>query len=193
MLLIVDNYDSFTYNLYQMLGALHPRIEVVRNDRTTVEAIAAAEFDGIILSPGPGTPDESGVCLDILRELEGTLPILGVCLGHQAICQTRGASIVRAEVPVPHGQRSRAPVKLSGRSQSGDPVATVTAFRARAPAMVAAPVSWEIVGPVIDGSSGWETGRCSRVASRIRSLTRAISAPLAAPRSIPSASPSAMA
>jgi len=105
MLLIVDNYDSFTYNLYQMLGALHPRIEVVRNDRTTVESIRAASFDGIVLSPGPGTPDDSGVCLDILRELEGSLPILGVCLGHQAICQVRGARIVRADVPV-HGKPS---------------------------------------------------------------------------------------
>jgi len=105
MLLIVDNYDSFTFNLYQMLGALHPRIEVVRNDRITVEQISAAKFDGIVLSPGPGTPDESGVCLDILRELEGTLPILGVCLGHQAICQMRGARVVRAELPV-HGKPS---------------------------------------------------------------------------------------
>ncbi len=105
MLLIVDNYDSFTFNLYQMLGGLHPRIEVVRNDRITVGEIAAAGFDGIVLSPGPGTPDESGVCLDVLRELEGTLPILGVCLGHQAICQVRGATVVRAALPV-HGKPS---------------------------------------------------------------------------------------
>ncbi|MCP4873758.1 MAG: aminodeoxychorismate/anthranilate synthase component II [Proteobacteria bacterium] len=105
MLLIVDNYDSFTFNLYQMLGGLHPRIEVVRNDRITVEEISAAKFDGIVLSPGPGTPDDSGVCFDILRELDGTLPILGVCLGHQAICQMRGAKVVRAELPV-HGKPS---------------------------------------------------------------------------------------
>ncbi len=104
-LLIVDNYDSFTYNLYQMLGAIHPRVEVVRNDRIGVDAIRAADFDGIVLSPGPGTPDDSGVCLDVLRELEGSLPILGVCLGHQAICQVRGAAIVRAELPV-HGKPS---------------------------------------------------------------------------------------
>ena len=112
MILIVDNYDSFTFNLFQMLGGLRPDIEVVRNDRITVEQIRAARYDGIVLSPGPGTPEESGVCLDILRELEGTVPILGVCLGHQAICQVRGARIVRAELPV-HGKPS--PVHHDGR------------------------------------------------------------------------------
>ena len=105
MILIIDNYDSFTYNLYQMMGAIHPRIEVVRNDRIEVDAIRSAGVAGIVLSPGPGTPDESGVCLDILAELEGSLPILGVCLGHQAICQVQGAKIVRARQPV-HGKPS---------------------------------------------------------------------------------------
>jgi anthranilate synthase component 2 len=105
MLLLIDNYDSFTFNLYQMIGAIHSRIEVVRNDRITVDEVEAAGFDGIILSPGPGTPDDSGVCLDILERLEGRVPILGVCLGHQAICQVRGARIERAPVPV-HGKPS---------------------------------------------------------------------------------------
>ena len=105
MLLLVDNYDSFTFNLYQMIGALYPRIEVVRNDRITLDEVEAAGFDGIILSPGPGTPDDSGVCLDILERLEGEVPILGVCLGHQAICQARGGRIERARVPV-HGKPS---------------------------------------------------------------------------------------
>jgi len=104
-LLLVDNFDSFSFNLYQMMGAIYPRIEVVRNNGTTVSEIEAAGFAGIILSPGPGTPDESGVCLDIVHALSGSLPILGVCLGHQAICQVQGARIVRAEVPV-HGKAS---------------------------------------------------------------------------------------
>ena len=104
-LLLIDNFDSFSFNLYQMMGAIYPRIEVVRNNRTTVAEVRAADFTGIILSPGPGTPDESGVCLDIVRELGGTLPLLGVCLGHQAICQVGGARIVRAELPV-HGKAS---------------------------------------------------------------------------------------
>jgi anthranilate synthase/aminodeoxychorismate synthase-like glutamine amidotransferase len=105
MLLIIDNYDSFTFNLYQMLGTLHPRIEVVRNDRISVDEIESARFEGIVLSPGPGTPDESGICLDLLLQLEGSLPILGVCVGHQAICQARGARIERAALPV-HGKPS---------------------------------------------------------------------------------------
>jgi anthranilate synthase component II len=112
MILIVDNYDSFTFNLFQMMGGLRPDIEVVRNDRITVDQVRSANYDGIVLSPGPGTPADSGVCLDILRELEGSVPILGVCLGHQAICQVRGASIVRAELPV-HGKPS--PVYHDGR------------------------------------------------------------------------------
>jgi anthranilate synthase component 2 len=103
MILIIDNYDSFTFNLYQMLGAIHPRVEVVRNDRIEVDEIEAAQFEGIVLSPGPGTPDDSGICLEVLLALEGSLPILGVCLGHQAICQARGARIQRAAQPV-HGK-----------------------------------------------------------------------------------------
>ena len=105
MILIIDNYDSFTWNLFQMLGALQPDVEVERNDAVTVEQIRQRNCSAIVLSPGPGMPDESGVCLDVLRELEGTLPILGVCLGHQAICQARGATIVRAALPV-HGKPS---------------------------------------------------------------------------------------
>jgi anthranilate synthase/aminodeoxychorismate synthase-like glutamine amidotransferase len=105
MLLIIDNYDSFTFNLYQMLGAIHPSVEVVRNDRIDVEEIEESNFEGIVLSPGPGTPDDSGICLDVLLALEGTLPILGVCLGHQAICQARGGRIQRAIAPI-HGKTS---------------------------------------------------------------------------------------
>jgi len=105
VLLLIDNFDSFTFNLYQMMGAIYPRIEVVRNNRTTVAEVRAAGFAGIILSPGPGTPDDSGICLDIVRELGGEVPLLGVCLGHQAICQVGGARIVRAALPV-HGKSS---------------------------------------------------------------------------------------
>ena len=105
MLLIIDNYDSFTFNLFQMMGALVPDVEVVRNDALSVAQIRERRPDAIVLSPGPGTPDESGVCLDVLRELDGELPILGVCLGHQALCQVLGATIVRAGEPV-HGKPS---------------------------------------------------------------------------------------
>lgn len=104
-ILIVDNYDSFTFNLFQMLGALDPDIEVVRNDAITVAQIRERGYGGVVLSPGPGTPEDSGVCLDVIRELDGELPLFGVCLGHQAICQIHGGSIVRAPLPV-HGKPS---------------------------------------------------------------------------------------
>ena len=102
-ILIVDNYDSFTFNLFQMLGALDPAIEVVRNDAITVDQIRERGYAGVVLSPGPGTPRESGVCLDVIRELGGELPLLGVCLGHQAICEIHGGRIVRGALPV-HGK-----------------------------------------------------------------------------------------
>ena len=104
-ILIIDNYDSFTFNLFQMLGALDPDIEVLRNDAVTVADIRSRGYDGVVLSPGPGTPKDSGVCLDVIRELQGELPLFGVCLGHQAICQIHGGRIVRAPLPV-HGKPS---------------------------------------------------------------------------------------
>ena len=129
MLLIIDNYDSFTFNLYQMLGALHPRIEVVRNDRISVEEVAAAGFEGIVLSPGPGRPEDSAVCIDILEQLEGTLPILGVCLGHQAICQVRGARVERGPVPV-HGKPSEVHTMAKSFSRAcGSPSSLVAITR----------------------------------------------------------------
>ncbi len=104
-ILIIDNYDSFTFNLFQMLGVLDPDIEVERNDAITVQQIRDRGYAGVVLSPGPGIPEESGVCLDVIRELDGELPLLGVCLGHQAICQIHGGTIVRAPLPV-HGKPS---------------------------------------------------------------------------------------
>ncbi|MBJ96047.1 MAG: aminodeoxychorismate/anthranilate synthase component II [Rickettsiales bacterium] len=105
-ILLVDNFDSFSFNLYQMMGAVHPHIEVVRNDATSLAEIRAADFSAIVLSPGPGRPEDSGICQDIARELSGELPLLGVCLGHQTICAAEGARIVRAELPV-HGKASK--------------------------------------------------------------------------------------
>lgn len=106
MLLLIDNYDSFTYNLAQHLGVLGAAVTVVRNDEITVAEMLALCPSHLILSPGPGTPDESGVCLSALRELPRllpTLPILGVCLGHQALGQVFGAQVVRAQAPI-HGK-----------------------------------------------------------------------------------------
>jgi anthranilate synthase component 2 len=105
MLLMIDNYDSFTYNLYQYLGELGAEVQVVRNDAISAEALAADPPAGLIISPGPGNPDEAGVSLAALRALAGRCPILGVCLGHQCIGQAWGGRIIRAP-EVRHGKTS---------------------------------------------------------------------------------------
>ena len=104
-ILIIDNYDSFTWNLVHLIGPLVRSVEVVRNDETTLDAIRACAPDAIVLSPGPCTPNEAGICLDVVRELGATTPIFGVCLGMQAIGQSFGGEIVRAPIPM-HGKVS---------------------------------------------------------------------------------------
>ena len=105
MLLLIDNYDSFTYNLVHFLGELGAETVVRRNDALTPEEALAMRPDGIVLSPGPCDPDKAGICLDLIAKTAGTLPILGVCLGHQAIGQTYGGDIVRAP-EIMHGKLS---------------------------------------------------------------------------------------
>jgi anthranilate synthase/aminodeoxychorismate synthase-like glutamine amidotransferase len=105
MLLVIDNYDSFTYNLVQFLGELGAEPVVCRNDQITVEQIAKANYHGLVISPGPGEPKGAGVTLAAIRQLAGSLPILGVCLGHQAIGEAFGGRIVRAPRPI-HGKAS---------------------------------------------------------------------------------------
>jgi len=106
MLLVIDNYDSFTYNLVQFLGELGAEPVVRRNDQVTVAEIAAGGYRGVVISPGPGVPQGAGVSLAAIRELGDRLPILGVCLGHQAIGEAFGGRIVRAPQPI-HGKASR--------------------------------------------------------------------------------------
>ena len=105
MLLIIDNYDSFTYNLVQYFGELGQEVRVVRNDEIPAADIAALAPTHIVISPGPCTPNEAGISLDVIKTYAGRIPILGVCLGHQAIGQAFGGKIVRAPVPV-HGKLS---------------------------------------------------------------------------------------
>ena len=105
MILLIDNYDSFTYNLYQMVGSMAPDLSVVRNDALTVDEIKAMNPDGIIISPGPGRPEDSGVCPEVIRKLKGSFPILGVCLGEQAICMEYGATVSYAK-KLMHGKQS---------------------------------------------------------------------------------------
>lgn len=105
MLLLIDNYDSFTWNLYQYFCELGAEVEVHRNDRITLEQIAALQPERLVISPGPCTPDDAGISLSAIRAFAGKLPILGVCLGHQAIAQAFGARVVRAR-EVMHGKVS---------------------------------------------------------------------------------------
>ena len=105
MLLMIDNYDSFTYNLVQYFGELGQEVRVFRNDEITVDGIAALQPDRLVLSPGPCSPAEAGICVDAIKHFMGKLPILGVCLGHQSIGAALGGRIVRAQVQM-HGKAS---------------------------------------------------------------------------------------
>jgi anthranilate synthase component II len=112
MLLMIDNYDSFTFNLVQYLQQLGAEVEVVRNDALTVGQIRARAPDKIMISPGPGTPDQAGVSLDVIRELGPEIPVFGVCLGHQALGQVYGGRVIRAKT-IMHGKTSR--IRHEGR------------------------------------------------------------------------------
>ena len=113
MLLLIDNYDSFTYNLFHYLGELKADVRVVRNDEISAADALALKPEGIVLSPGPCTPNEAGICLDVIKLADGKMPILGVCLGHQAIGQAYDGKVVRAPEPM-HGKVSR--VHHTGKS-----------------------------------------------------------------------------
>ena len=105
MILLIDSYDSFSYNLYQLIGEINPDIKVIRNDECSVNEIRALRPQRIILSPGPGRPEQAGVLMDAVRELGAEIPILGVCLGHQAICAAYGATVTYAG-RLMHGKQS---------------------------------------------------------------------------------------
>ena len=104
MIVLIDNYDSFSYNLYQLIGSVKPDIKVVRNDAYTVEEIEAMKPEAIILSPGPGKPSDAGICIEAIRYFAGKVPIFGVCLGHQAICEAFGGTVSYAK-ELMHGKQ----------------------------------------------------------------------------------------
>ena len=105
MILLIDNYDSFSYNVYQLVGSVEPDVKVVRNDELTVSEIEALAPTHIILSPGPGRPADAGICEEVIRYFAGKIPILGICLGHQAICEVFGATVTYAK-KLMHGKQS---------------------------------------------------------------------------------------
>jgi anthranilate synthase component 2 len=111
VILLIDNFDSFTYNLYQYIGEIYGDIKVVRNDEISIEEIRKMDLEGIVLSPGPGVPENAGVCVEVIKEFGDKIPILGICLGHQAIGYAYGAKVIRADM-VRHGKTSK--IKHSG-------------------------------------------------------------------------------
>lgn len=106
MIVLIDNYDSFSYNLYQLVGGICPDLKVIRNDACTVEELRAMAPKAIFLSPGPGRPAEAGICEEVIRTLSGEIPIFGVCLGHQAICEAFGGTVSYAK-ELMHGKVSQ--------------------------------------------------------------------------------------
>lgn len=118
MILLIDNYDSFSYNLYQLIGTVKQDIRVIRNDEKSVEEIKAMRPELIVLSPGPGKPGRAGVCEAVVRQLSGEIPLFGVCLGHQAICEAFGAKIGYAK-QLMHGKTSEAFLERESRLFGG--------------------------------------------------------------------------
>lgn len=120
MILLIDNYDSFSYNLYQLIGSMEPDVRVVRNDAVTPAEIRTLAPEAVILSPGPGKPEDAGICVEAVKELSGQVPILGVCLGHQAICTAFGATVSYAGTLM-HGKQSRTTLDQGCRLFEGCP------------------------------------------------------------------------
>lgn len=137
MILLIDNYDSFSYNLYQQAAAIEPDMQVVRNDALTISEIEGLNPSHIILSPGPGYPKDAGICEEVVKKLGGSIPILGVCLGHQAICEAFGGRIEHAQ-QLMHGKQSIVEVDNNEPLFKGLPKKTMVA---RYHSLVAAPDS----------------------------------------------------
>lgn len=118
MILLIDNYDSFSYNLYQLIGEIRPDLKVIRNDEKTIEEIRKLKPDAIVLSPGPGRPEDAGICISVVKELGAEIPILGVCLGHQSICAAYGGEITYAK-KLMHGKTSELVVEEDNKLFQG--------------------------------------------------------------------------
>ncbi len=151
MIVLIDNYDSFSYNLYQLVGELNPDIEVVRNDALTVEGLEAMHPDAIILSPGPGRPADAGICEEAALRLSGKVPILGVCLGHQAICEAFGGVVGYAK-ELMHGKSSVAKLDATSPIFKGMPEQTqVARYHSLAAEEEALPECLKVISRTDDG------------------------------------------
>jgi len=151
MILLIDNYDSFSYNLYQLIGEIEPDIKVIRNDEMTVEEIRALRPDRIILSPGPGRPEDAGIIIEAARTLGKEIPTLGVCLGHQAICAAFGATVTYAK-QLMHGKQSQVSFDTSSPLFRGCPaLAPVARYHSLAADAATIPAELKITALTTDG------------------------------------------
>ena len=150
MFLLIDNYDSFTYNLYHFLGELGARLEVRRNDTLSVAEALALHPQGIVISPGPCDPDRAGICLDLVRDAAGKMPILGVCLGHQTIGQAFGGRILRT--PPMHGKLSQVRHRGQGVFSGLPPSFSATRYHSLAVAREDLPPVLEVTAETEDGT-----------------------------------------
>jgi anthranilate synthase component II len=150
MFLLIDNYDSFTYNLYHYLGELGAEMVVKRNDKLTADEAVAMSPQGIILSPGPCTPNEAGICLELVKAAAGKIPLLGVCLGHQALGQAFGGKVVRAPAPL-HGKLSQVKHRGIGIFQDVPSPLTGTRYHSLVVDRSTLPDSLEVTAETADG------------------------------------------
>lgn len=151
MILLIDNYDSFSYNLYQLIGEIEPNIKVIRNDEMTVDAIRNLKPHRIILSPGPGRPEDAGIIIEVAKTLGKEIPILGVCLGHQAICAAFGATVTYAK-ELMHGKQSTVKFDASCPLFQGCPqVAPVARYHSLAADATTIPECLKVTALTTDG------------------------------------------
>ncbi|MGH6814218.1 MAG: anthranilate synthase component II [Hyphomicrobiaceae bacterium] len=150
MLILIDNYDSFTYNLVHFLGELGASSQVYRNDKITVDDVLKAKPKGIVLSPGPCTPNEAGICLDLIARAGAHIPLLGVCLGHQAIGQAYGGTVVRAPLPM-HGKLSTIRHRGRGLFEGLPARFEVTRYHSLIVARADLPADFEVTAETADG------------------------------------------
>lgn len=151
MILLIDNYDSFSYNLYQLIGSINPDIKVIRNDEMTVDEIKKLKPQYIILSPGPKRPKDAGVCIEVAKQLGDSSKILGVCLGHQSICEAYGATVTYAK-QLMHGKQSKCTVDTSDKLFKGlDSEITVARYHSLAADESTMPDCLQITARTEDG------------------------------------------
>ncbi len=151
MVLLIDNYDSFSYNLYQLIGSVRQDIKVIRNDELTLEEIDELDIDKIVISPGPGRPADAGICEDVIRYFAGKMPIMGVCLGHQAICETFGGEVSYAK-ELMHGKTSIVSINNESRIfKSMQPQIKVARYHSLSAVKDKLPNTLEIIAETTDG------------------------------------------